>query len=367
MTLLTSCGNKNAVKLPSLRETYTKNDKRPFGASIAYSQLDAMFTDNVIRDIKQPFTKTWPNISDTAAVYICITSKLFVNEEEVDAMLEFIEAGNDLVISAGRIDEILLERIGCNQVYADLSVEEMLGFMEQTKASSLARPGSYYSYYYYPFRNYFEKIDSSKTKVLGYNNNKHPNSIVYFHGRGRLFLQCEPRALSNYFLLKENNYQYLQHVLAYTHQQPDHVYWDDYYNKLLYRKKGKNDNAGFSTFSEIMKHPPLQYAFWIALALLLLYIFFGGKRTQRIIEEVKPNENTTVTFTETIGRLYLQKKDNKNIADKMVTYFNEYIRNTYFLNSNHVNDDFVTVLSRKSGVEKEKVDTLYRSIAATQS
>ncbi|HQW83258.1 MAG TPA: hypothetical protein PK987_02295, partial [Ferruginibacter sp.] len=60
-------------------------------------------------------------------------------------------------------------------------------------------------------------------------------------------------------------------------------------------------------------------------------------------------------------------KDNKNIADKMITYFNEYIRNTYFLNNNHVNDDLVSVLSRKSGVEKEKVDTLYRSIAATQN
>lgn len=101
--------------------------------------------------------------------------------------------------------------------------------------------------------------------------------------------------------------------------------------------------------------------------LLFFYILFGGKRIQRIIEQIKPNENTTLTFTETIGRLYLQKKDNKNIADKMITYFNEYIRNTYFLNNNHVNDDLVSVLSRKSGVEKEKVDTLYRSIAATQN
>ena len=99
---------------------------------------------------------------------------------------------------------------------------------------------------------------------------------------------------------------------------------------------------------------------------MLFYILFAGKRKQRIIEERNPNVNTTVEFTETIGRLYLQKRDNKNIADKMVTYFNEYIRNTYFLNSNHITDDFVTMLSRKSGVEKNKVDTLYRTIAATQ-
>ncbi|MFN8247216.1 MAG: hypothetical protein U0T56_12660 [Ferruginibacter sp.] len=38
-----------------------------------------------------------------------------------------------------------------------------------------------------------------------------------------------------------------------------------------------------------------------------------------------------MAFTETIARLYLQKKDNKNIADKMIMYFNEFIRTHYFL------------------------------------
>ena len=40
---------------------------------------------------------------------------------------------------------------------------------------------------------------------------------------------------------------------------------------------------------------------------------------------------------------------------------------TYFLNTNHVNDDFIVMLSRKSGVEKDQVDSLYRSIVATQA
>jgi hypothetical protein len=106
----------------------------------------------------------------------------------------------------------------------------------------------------------------------------------------------------------------------------------------------------------------LAAAFWLLLLLLLLYILFGGKRRQRIIEKTKPNENTTVTFTETIGRLYLQKKDNKNIAEKSCTYFTEYIRNNYFLSSNTINDDFITSLSRKSGVERQKVESLYRAI-----
>jgi hypothetical protein len=251
-------------------------------------------------------------------------------------------------------------------MYNPVIMEAISGKMKNTFSNAVAEPAAAYSYYYFPFRNHFFNIDSSNTRVIGYNEDHKPNSIVHFYGSGKLFLHCDPRAFSNYFLLKEENYKYLQNSLAYSFTEPDHLYWDDYYNKLRYRKERNNDKE-FSTFSEIMKHPALAWAFWIALALLSVYILFGGKRLQRIIEQRKPNENTSVTFTETIGRLYLQKKDNRNIADKMVTYFNEYIRNKYFLNTNSVNEDFITALSRKSGVQRDKVETLYRNIAGIHS
>ncbi|MEO6540680.1 MAG: hypothetical protein ABIN74_06815 [Ferruginibacter sp.] len=363
--LLSACLNDSgSKKMPSLIETYSKKDKKPFGTDIAYRQIEAMYDGNVIRDKKKGFKNTWQNISDTGALYICIAQKLFVNEEEADAMMEYVYAGNSLFISAGVIDDILLDRIGCNVLSSDPMVEKAIGFMKSTAVSSVSQPGSEYAYYYYPFQNCFIEIDSSNTRVLGYNDFNKPNSVVHFYGKGKLYLHCEPRAFSNYFLLKENNYEYLKNMVAFTQPSPEHVYWDDYYNKLRNRR---NSDKSFSTFSEIMKHPPLKYAFWVAVVLMLLYILFNSKRLQRIIQQVKPNENTTVTFTETIGRLYLQKKDNKNIADKMITYFNEYIRNTYFLNTNHVNADFIAVLGRKSGVDKDKVDTLYRSIVATQN
>ncbi|MBU9936730.1 MAG: hypothetical protein KTQ13_08770, partial [Ferruginibacter sp.] len=261
------------------------------------------------------------------------------------------------------IDDVLQQKINCK---AKMNFNPVFGAMAftQTSTRSLVEPDSAYSYFYYPFNNYFVKIDSGRTRVVGVNDDLMPNSIVYFHGRGKLYLHCDPRAFSNYFLLKDSNFKYMQQSLAFTPVVPGHVYWDDHYNKLR-RRKGEDDN--FSTLSEIMKHPPLVYAFWLTLLLLLLYVLFGGKRVQRIIEQRKPNENTTVTFTETIGRLYLQKKDNKNISDKMITYFNEFIRNKYFLNTNSINEDFITALSRKSGVQRESVDSLYRTITSAQS
>ena len=361
--LLAACRSDKGPKLPALKETFSKKDKNPFGASIAYRQVKSLYASNSIRDVRQPFSKTWKEISDSGSLYICITGSLFVNEEEADAMLQYVDAGNDLFISAAYIDDVLQQKINCT---TKVNFNQVFGAMAftQTSTRSLVEPDSAYSYFYYPFNNYFVKIDSGRTRVVGVNDDLMPNSIVYFHGRGKLYLHCDPRAFSNYFLLKDSNFKYMQQSLAFTSVVPGHVYWDDHYNKLR-RRKGEDDN--FSTLSEIMKHPPLVYAFWLTLLLLLLYVLFGGKRVQRIIEQRKPNENTTVTFTETIGRLYLQKKDNKNISDKMITYFNEFIRNKYFLNTNSINEDFITALSRKSGVQRESVDSLYRTITSAQS
>ena len=361
--LLAACRSDKGPKLPALKESFSKKDKNPFGASIAYRQVKSLYASNSIRDVRQPFSKTWKEISDSGSLYICITGSLFVNEEEADAMLQYVDAGNDLFISAAYIDDVLQQKINCT---TKVNFNQVFGAMAftQTSTRSLVEPDSAYSYFYYPFNNYFLKIDSGRTRVVGVNDDLMPNSIVYFHGRGKLYLHCDPRAFSNYFLLKDSNFKYMQQSLAFTSVVPGHVYWDDHYNKLR-RRKGEDDN--FSTLSEIMKHPPLVYAFWLTLLLLLLYVLFGGKRVQRIIEQRKPNENTTVTFTETIGRLYLQKKDNKNISDKMITYFNEFIRNKYFLNTNSINEDFITALSRKSGVQRESVDSLYRTITSAQS
>jgi hypothetical protein len=356
------CGNNKSI--PSLRETYSPADKNPFGGYVANKLIEQLFPLNNLRQKKESFTKTWDDIRyyDSSSLYICIAPKLFVNEDEVDAMLEYVDAGNDLFIAANEIDEELLHKMSITQKSNEFAFLLGLDSFKTTQTFPHYKDSLAYSYYYRSFDNSFTKFDSTYTKVLGRNENGDPNYLVYFHGNGKLFLHCDARAFSNYFLLKNKNDKYLEKVFAFTANRPEHFYWDDYYRKLL----SKRSDEDFSSLSEILKHPPLALAFWLSLLLLGIYILFGGKRIQKIIAPIKPNENTTVTFTETIGRLYLQNKDNKNIADKMIMYFNEHIRNNYYLNTNTINNEFITTLSRKSGIELAKIETLYRTIQHAQ-
>ncbi|MBU9936616.1 MAG: hypothetical protein KTQ13_08200, partial [Ferruginibacter sp.] len=213
--LLAACRSDKGPKLPALKESFSKKDKNPFGASIAYRQVKSLYASNSIRDVRQPFSKTWKEISDSGSLYICITGSLFVNEEEADAMLQYVDAGNDLFISAAYIDDVLQQKINCT---TKVNFNQVFGAMAftQTSTRSLVEPDSAYSYFYYPFNNYFVKIDSGRTRVVGVNDDLMPTSIVYFHGRGKLYLHCDPRAFSNYFLLKDSNFKYMQQSLAFT-------------------------------------------------------------------------------------------------------------------------------------------------------
>ena len=355
-------------RIPKLTETYFSSDKKPFGAYIAYHQLGEMFFHNNIHTEGRNFEESWKNIEDTSGVYIAIARTLYTTNEDVNSIIAYAERGNDVFFSAQSFDYNLMNELGC-KISSDLDLDLLRGVLFKNTGvrfnSRISADTSIYRYFYFPFTSKFASYDPADTRVLGYNAFGHPDFIVVFRGKGRIFLHCEPRAFSNYFLLQKENYHYLENTFGYINDHPQHVYWNSYYARLRSKNEAinnRNDPGGFNSLDEILKHPPLAAAFWMSLAMLLLYVLFGMKRRQRVIEMVKPNENTTVTFTETIGRLYLQKKDNKNIADKMTTYFNEYIRNNYFLNTNLINGDFIDTLSRKSGVPHDKVESLYRAI-----
>ncbi|CAN5320426.1 hypothetical protein BH11BAC5_BH11BAC5_11770 [soil metagenome] len=350
--------------LPSLKETFSRKDKNPFGGFILFNQLQQVFYHNNFYVEKQNFETSWQNITDTASLYISVSKNLYLSEAAQKAMLNYVSNGNTLFISSENIDSTLLDSLGCKEVQS-FGKSDYLENMRYT-AVRLDSAAYYnivpYTYYYYPFFNHFIQYDSTVTNVLGTNEIGKANFVEIFYGRGRVYLHCEPRALSNYFLLQKQNYLYLQNLFTFINRTPEHIYWDDYYNKRNRPSAKDSKNA----FQLLLQYPATAGAFWIVLCLLLLYILFGGKRRQRIVEAIQPNVNTTVAFTETIGRLYLQKKDNRNIAAKMIMYFQEHIRKQYFLNTSHVNDDFITTLSRKSDVPKEITAGLFKLISELQ-
>lgn len=363
--VLNSCsGNKEPGK--DLRETYLPNDKRPFGGYVARSILQNSFPENYIQHTKYSAYTDMLSISDTGALYCVISKNFYADSVDADAILNYVYNGNTFFLSSSNIDSNFLNRLYCKTTNAgmlNLLLNPGLGYDSVRLIPQVNRAGERFSYYYLPFNAVFSEINDTYCRILGYNGKGDPNCIMFYWGKGRMLLHTDARAFSNYFLLTGNNYLYMQQLMQLLNARPENIYWNEFYAKRN-RAGSNNDsnNQGFSSFSEIMKYPPLASAFWLVLALLILYILFSGKRKQRIIRQLKPNVNSSVAFTETIARLYLQQKDNKNLSDKMITYFNEHIRSHYFLTGTPGSEDFINSLSRKSGVSLEKTTALYKAI-----
>ena len=363
MLSLYACTNQLS-EIPSLKESYSKNDKNPFGGYVFFKQATQLFQNNDIRIRKDKVETSLLHFEDTGALYINVSKNYFVGEQGLDAVKSFVEKGNNMFIASENFDSSFLDFLGVT--IAPKSAFMVLEDMQYTSVRlNIARffDSTRYAYFYVPFKNHFITVADSSIQILGMNENGKPNFLVKFFGRGRFFIHCEPRAFSNYFLLQRNNYNYLQQALSFVPAEPEHVIWDDYYNKR-YRAPSANDNK--TGLAVLLQFPAMAWAFGLLIALLVLYLLFGSKRRQRVMEELPPNINTSVAFAETVSRLYLQKKDNKGIADKMITYFFEHIRTQYFLNTSQVNDSFVDTLSRKSNVSFKDTEKLFAHIQHIQ-
>jgi hypothetical protein len=193
--------------------------------------------------------------------------------------------------------------------------------------------------------NFFSSFDTLNTTVLGVNEQKEATFIKVSFGAGHLFLSSTPLAFTNYSMLQGNKNQYVAKALSYL--PVSEVFWDEHY-KI-------NRIHSSSPLKVILNHEPLSWAYFIAIGSLLLFMAFEAKRRQRTIPVIEPVTNTTLEFVDTVGMLYYQHGNHRNIALKKITYFLDFIRNKYYLQTNRIDEKFIEGLSEKSGISREKV------------
>lgn len=106
----------------------------------------------------------------------------------------------------------------------------------------------------------------------------------------------------------------------------------------------------------ILRNPPLRYAWYIFLVGFLVFIIFHAKRKQRVIPIIKPLENTSVEFVRSIGNLYLNEGDAKDMMQKKATYFLNKVRTDLLIDTSVIDDVFVNRLQLKTGKPKELIE-----------
>jgi hypothetical protein len=267
-------------------------------------------------------------------------------------LLEFAKNGNYVFISAKTFSSATIEFFGFE--YNSFSVSDFMQVLEDSVKATLEpavfpQSGSF-AYPGIKYESYFNHLDTAVTGVLGRSDNGQPNFIQFNVGEGKIFIHISPISLSNYFVLHKTNAAYFERIISVIPDNVQTVLWNEYYLVKPQKKQKKP-----SWFAMLMKYPSFRWALLTAVIALMLFIIFGMRRQQRPIPVIEKHQNDSLDFVKTLGRLYYDRKDHKNLANKMGVYFFDNIRNRYNLNTTIRDETFVKALHEKSGFGEQNI------------
>jgi len=360
------------------RVTLDKRYKIPYGTYVTFNLLPTLFplTSEIATNKDAP--TDWfdtDNTEKSGTLFFLITQHFDPSEEEILLLNRFVSQGNHVFICSPKFDQVALDFFGMDMSYGSFSGYSNFSDSPQVQ---LNKPwfenNSTYTYPGFSFSVDFLNFKRNKFHVIGTDKNGIANFMKADVGKGSFYLHSDPLLFSNYFILYKNNKDYFEKSMSLIPNSIKNIVWDEYFvykqeNNENGNSNGKNNSSKKvpSSLRLLLSVPGFQWAFWLAVLFLLLYLLLNMKRNQRIVPVISKPKNESLDFVKIIGRLYFEKKDHLNLAQKMVTYFLEHVRTRYFINTSALNDEFVRKLSGKSGYEELEVKKLLETIFTIQT
>ncbi len=393
-----------APKQTDWTENYYSRDARPYGCKLLVDRLPDIFPNQQINTPKISLYKRKDQVRP--GNYLFVNNDFFLDNLDLDVLLKLVSEGSNAFIATAQLSSALRDtlQIESESVF-NASPSVKIGF-----APPMPRKTKLYAYKHIDYLHGLLPDSATTLRpvrlgivVTGNLKGKADsatNFVAIRWGKGRFFIHTMPQVFSNYNMVDPENARYIAKALSYMPVRE--IFWEEYYTDATYagsrandysddlsetdslqlaeNRTGenwdesraypmrKNDQAreNDSIFRFLLSEAALRWALYLTLAGLVLFVFFEAKRRQRIVPVIPPLANASLEFTETVGRLYYQHRDHKNIAEKKITYFLEIIRNRFYLNTNKMDNDFYAALSRKSGFERAEVESTFRFIAYIQ-
>lgn len=340
-------------------ESYLGTDTIPYGTYIMRDLLPDLFPGEPITYQSEPIF----NVDSASEIQnvIFINSQFSPDKFEVDKLLKKVQQGKNVFIAAKKMKGKLADTLNIKISAPSITIPKGFNGQEDSVQFRFSEPSVQEGdRWYYPERlanYYFTSYDTLNSTVLGTVGNEFTNYIKIEKGEGAFYIHSVPYLFTNFYMRDYHKADYVFRALSYLPVAP--TAWDNYY------KAGRS--AAGSPLGYIMSHSYLKWAWITALAGIFLFITFRARRRERVIPEISRPENTTLEFTRTIGRLYHQSGNHKDLAEKKITYFLKYIRDELNLDTHTINDSFITRAAQRSGVNEERTDAVFRKIIELQN
>jgi hypothetical protein len=339
--------------------TYSHEDKNPYGGYALYQLMPSLFPGNKIEHSYETIYEIKDSLKRSGNIFI-VASWLRIPEEDTKAILKHVVGGGVAFIAAHNYWGTLRDTLNISTT--DYFFEQN-NFLNRKDTSYLRFVNPQFDTtkrYYYKrdnIHNYFNDFDTSHCTIIARNDLGEPIALKVQWGKGYLVLCSTPMTLTNIYLLSAENHEFVSGMLSYIPNET--LQWTEYYHL------GRNESQTPLRF--ILTTEPLRWAYYLTILSVLAFMIFEMKRKQRVIPVITPLGNTTVQFVSTIGNLYYQNKEHRNIAEKKILFLFEQIRSRYFISTGKIDRSFIETVSKKSGKAEQEVKQLFELIETIRS
>lgn len=324
--------------------SYSRDHVKPFGAKLLYTQLADLFP-TVTTD-----RAGWSGPAGDKERGSAPVSRVFANEQlhfEPDAaerLLQRAYDGDRILLAAHGFGGLLADSLhigtdGYHRLFAASDTGDIRFVGDPRMLDGVFRlvRGSAGAY--------FTSFDTLRTRVLAVNGRSEPVLVEMVFGQGRFVLCSIPLALSNFNLLKNDNHRLAAAVLSTLPPRP--LVWDEFY------KAGRMEAR--TPLRYLLSQPPLRWAWFLTLLLVVLFIVVRARREQRAIPIVVPPGNATREMARTIGRMHWHKGDHAALARAMIAHFKEDVRQHAYLRTFAYDNATTAHLAAKTGLTTDDV------------
>ncbi|PKQ64474.1 hypothetical protein BZG02_06615 [Labilibaculum filiforme] len=334
-------------------KSFDQNDKRPFGCFLLNELLqEDLFPDQEFTiSNKAIFEYPEPNSTSTKKNYIFVTNNFSPQPWEINIIMNLAKNGNQVFIASSLLGNAFADSLHLHFTN-EIQLSEVVVTKEKTQTFENPKLQGK-SEFKYPkaFDNStISQFYKDSVIVLGRDHQKNIQLVKIPHGKGNFYICSQPLAFTNYNVVQNKNANYIAGAFSYLPPMP--IVWDTYYKPLRALRST-------SPIVFLLSSPPLKLAYYLLLVCLLLVLLFQGKRQQKMIPILKPLPNTSLEFIRTMGRLYYNRKNHKDIALKKIKYLKEFCKSRYHVD---LSLDTLTEVSLRSGISLKTLQILFTQI-----
>ncbi len=339
--------------------TFGARDKQPFGC--------AVFDDLLSHSLRQGYEVTDETLyllsldEVPSRNILSVSKRLDLTPTDFEALMRLLEAGDHVLLAASRFSGILTDTFALQASYEYYDYDELARqVINRPSRDTLVWAGPFAGEsfdFYSAFRGVdFTRYDSLFVPVvvpeeeLMISGVRCAAVIRAQIGQGELILLTMPLLFTNYGMLDRDNSDQIFRLLSLMGDRP-------FVRTEAYAREAKENDTPLRYF---LSHPPLRWALYMTMLVLLLFMIFTARRRQRVIPVMKQPVNKRMEFTELIGTLYFRRRDHAGLVRKKYIFFAETLRRVIQVDVEDQSQYFQTVdrMAGKTGIGTEKISAL---------